>query len=926
MVNDSGTIKSITFQKHWIHLFLGALAVLGLFYLAENNFLLFHSLAELFSIVIAGCIFIVAWNARRFLDNHFFLFLGLAFLFIGALETFHTLSYRGMGVFPGDDANLPTQLWIAARYFESISLLIAPIFISRTLNTRSAFIFFSAVFLLLLGSIFRWDIFPDCYVEGKGLTLFKILSEYCISLLLLLAAIFLYRRKDELDESTLQLMLAAIFLAIGAELAFTFYVSVFGLSNLIGHILKFLSVFLVYKALIESGLKKPYDLLFRKTSQSEALYRNFYNTAPLAIVVWDCDCRITDWNRHAELIFGWTSHEVLGRNFFEVLMPEGAGPQSDKIVEVLSSGIFPRCSINENLTKSGKIILCEWNNSILYNDKNQVIGVISLALDITQRRQAEEGLRESEKKHRLLLNNLQVGIVVHAADTRILMNNPMAGELLGLTDDPMQGKVAIDPAWRFCREDGTPMPPEEYPVNQVITSENVLKNQILGIHRPAAKDYVWVLCWAYPVFDPQNRLQQVVTHFINITEQKEAVKRLQEEREKFRLIFENVTDVIVYVDKFGRILEVNNKIEELVGYRSDEIIGRQFMKLGLFKLKQAPKLFKIFKDAVMGGDVLDTTGKGFNRMELEVHDKSGDTVAVEVSTTSVKKDGKLQGFLSIIHDISERKRAEQVLQEAHDVLEKRVEERTAELQLAHNQLLHTEKLGAIGNLSASIAHEFNNPLFGIRNVLRGIKQRTSLDEDDTELVDMALQECDRIKFLIQDLQDFNRPTSGVMAPMDVHKAIDGILLLFKNEFQQQKITVEKHYAPNLPKIQAVADQIKQVVLNLLKNGADAIPEKGGTITITTEALEGNKVAIHVRDSGQGIKPEDVDHIFEPFFSTKSNVKGTGLGLSVSYGIIKGHQGKIGIHSEAGKGTAFSIILPVESEDSGLRTEDLGSEE
>ncbi len=397
----------------------------------------------------------------------------------------------------------------------------------------------------------------------------------------------------------------------------------------------------------------------------------------------------------------------------------------------------------------------------------------------------------------------------------------------------------------------------------------------------------------------------------DITDRKLAEEKLWEEREKFRTIFENVTDVIVYVDKLGRILEVNKKIEDLIGYRSEELIGRQFMNLGLFRLKHVPKLIKLFADAVIRGEILDTTGKGFNIMELEVNDKPGNSVAVEVSTTSVKKDGKLQGFLSIIHDISERKRAELELQKAHNELEKRVEKRTAELKSTYNQLLHTEKLSAVGKLSASIAHEFNNPLFGIRNVLGGIKRRASLDEDDAELVDMALQECDRIKYLIQDLQDLNRPTSGIMAPADVHKAIDNVLLLVKNEFAKKKIRAEKHYDPNLPKILAVSDQIKQVLLNLIRNGGDAIQNDGGTVTITTELLDENMVAIHIHDSGVGIKPEDKDQIFEPFFTTKKDVKDTGLGLSVSYGIIKRHKGKIEVESQVGQGSTFTIILPID---------------
>jgi PAS domain S-box-containing protein len=264
-----------------------------------------------------------------------------------------------------------------------------------------------------------------------------------------------------------------------------------------------------------------------------------------------------------------------------------------------------------------------------------------------------------------------------------------------------------------------------------------------------------------------------------------------------------------------------------------------------------------------------------------------------------------------LSDITSRKLAEESLAKAHAVLERRVEERTRALQKIHSQLLHAEKLSAAGSLVASIAHEINNPLQGVMNVLHGIQKRATLTENDAKLVKMAVAECHRMRDLIKNLQDFNRPTSGRPAPMDIHAALDSILLLSKNSLRDRKVTVKKKYAPNLPKIMAVADQIKQVFLNLLNNGADAC-ENGGTITISTETRPEN-IVVRFQDGGKGIRPEDMDRIFEPFFSTKPAVKGTGLGLSVSYGIVKAHGGEITAQSETGKGSVFSVILPLTGE-------------
>jgi membrane-associated sensor protein len=258
--------KAITHRFWNIPAVLGILIILGLYFTSLYSYLLFHSITEIISIIVACGIFIIAWNSKKFLDNKFLLFIGVAYLFIGGLDLLHTLAYKGMGVFQGYDANLPTQLWIAARYLQSISLFIAPLFLSRRwINVDYIFLVYSFVTALVLMTIF-WNIFPVCYLEGIGLTTFKRVSEYVICLILIGAIIALFRVRNEFDEGVFWLLVVAIVLTIGAELAFTFYISVYGFSNLVGHYLKLISFFLIYKALIETALVKPYNLIFRRTS------------------------------------------------------------------------------------------------------------------------------------------------------------------------------------------------------------------------------------------------------------------------------------------------------------------------------------------------------------------------------------------------------------------------------------------------------------------------------------------------------------------------------------------------------------------------------------------------------------------------------------------------------------------------------------
>jgi hypothetical protein len=241
------------------------------------GYLLFHSLAEGFSIIIACGIFMIVWNARRLLQNHYLLFTGIAYLHVGGIDFFHLLAYKGMGVFGGSGADLATQLWIAGRYLESLSLLLATIFLHRKLLPRLTFVAYGLSTGVILASIFYWKVFPVCFRAGVGLTPFKIYSEYLICLILLAAIGLLIKNSKDFHRKVLILLVAAIATTIAQELAFTNYLSVYGPSNMIGHLLKIVSFCFVYKAIVETSLVSPWNLLFRDLKQSEARYRSLFD-------------------------------------------------------------------------------------------------------------------------------------------------------------------------------------------------------------------------------------------------------------------------------------------------------------------------------------------------------------------------------------------------------------------------------------------------------------------------------------------------------------------------------------------------------------------------------------------------------------------------------------------------------------------------
>jgi PAS domain S-box-containing protein len=269
-------------------------------------------------------------------------------------------------------------------------------------------------------------------------------------------------------------------------------------------------------------------------------------------------------------------------------------------------------------------------------------------------------------------------------------------------------------------------------------------------------------------------------------------------------------------------------------------------------------------------------------------------------------------FVGIVQDITEKKKTEEELSLHRHHLEELVMQRTADLESTHLQLLHAEKLSATGKMAASMAHEFNNPIFGIRNILEKIMRRVQMEDKNKRFVQLAIQECDRVALLIRKILDFHSPSTDEKEWIDVHDSIDDMILLIQTKFNLRDIRLVKEYATDLPRIEAVPDQFKQVILNILQNAEEAIPEDGGRVTIATSA-ENGKTRIQIRDTGTGIPAQLMKNIFDPFFTTKPSVRSSGLGLSVTYGIIKKHKGEIQVDSLSGRGTTFTISLPVKQE-------------
>ncbi len=242
---------------------------IGLYFTSSYNYLLFHSLVELFSIVVAFTLFVIVWNSKHFIRNQYLLFIGIAYLFVGFIDLLHTLSYKGMSIFKDYDY-YANQLWIGARYLESLSLLLAfgCFYTEKPLRPYRLLLTYALVTTVLISTIFVWKIFPECFIENTGLTAFKKNSEYIICAILVVNMFLLFKNKERFEKTIFILLLWTLICTIISELAFTFYISNYGFSNLVGHYFKLFSFIFVYLAIIKICIEEPYKLIFRELDKT----------------------------------------------------------------------------------------------------------------------------------------------------------------------------------------------------------------------------------------------------------------------------------------------------------------------------------------------------------------------------------------------------------------------------------------------------------------------------------------------------------------------------------------------------------------------------------------------------------------------------------------------------------------------------------
>jgi two-component system sensor histidine kinase AtoS len=348
---------------------------------------------------------------------------------------------------------------------------------------------------------------------------------------------------------------------------------------------------------------------------------------------------------------------------------------------------------------------------------------------------------------------------------------------------------------------------------------------------------------------------------------------LESTRDFLSRLISSSAEAIVTIDPDARVTSWNRAAESIYGWTADEIVGRS----GRVLHPPGPEAQEDFDRT----ESIVRSGRAVRDHEVEHLHRDGRRIAVRITRWPiVDAAGEYLGSTGIVRDVS------------------RIKEMEA-------KLVDAERLAAVGELAASVAHEIKNPLAGIRGACEIISELVPTDDPRHELSVEVHRQIDRLDRTLRDLLLFSRPPATRLEPADLHGAVDHVLSVLLGDAQARGVVVERRYAEPMPRILLDAQQMEQVFFNILLNAFQAMNYRG-TATITTEADDG-QVRVRIRDTGPGIPPENADKIFKPFFTTRS--KGTGLGLAIVRNIVNAHGGSITAGNLPEGGAEVVVALP-----------------
>jgi len=505
---------------------------------------------------------------------------------------------------------------------------------------------------------------------------------------------------------------------------------------------------------------------------------------------------------------------------------------------------------------------------------------VGIYRDIALRAKSEEKIRASEKEYKRLFENVRCGIYVSSKEGKFLNVNKALLDMLGYKNNEEFLKIDI-------AKDLYLNPEDRRKWQEMIERDGYVVDYEVFFKRKDGRP-IPVLHTSHVRYDKKGNVIGYEGINLDQSQRKRMEKELREAYDFLDKIIKSSPNAIMATDMKGNIIIWNSAAEETLGYKAEEVIDKMNIR-EIYPEGMANKVMKMMRSPEYGG-----IGKCKSYPMVHIR-RDGKTIDGNLSARIVyDAQGKEIASVGIFVDLKERLDMERKLREMQE------------------KLLQSEKLAAMGRLTSQIAHELNNPLYGIMNTLELLKTEISPQSKRRKILDMALSETVRLTELLRKMLRFSKPDEEEKQATDVNIILDEILLLVGKQLQENSIRISTNFADNLEKVYASRNQLRQVFLNMIANARDAMPDEG-TVTIKTFAKRDN-VYIEITDTGIGIKEENINKIFDDFFTTKNSVKDVGLGLSVCYGFIKEHGGDIRVSSEWGSGTTFTIILPIYKED------------
>lgn len=882
-------------------LWIAALPVL--YFISRYNYNLFHSLADGISIAIAVSVFMIVWNARRILDNDYLLYVGISFLFFALIDLLHVLGNKNMGVFP-QYGNLGPALYIASRYFISISLLIAPLFIKRKLNSTLMFAVYSLATALVLLSIFHWHIFPACIVEGVGLTPFKVISDYIICLILLGAVGFLLANKGSFDSKVFWVVVSSIVLSIATGVAFTLYADPFGITNAVGHFFQIASFYLIYIAIVETSVTKPQEILYRKLKQSEEeLARNVerldhaniglmqeinerkkaeavleetrfmlsegQRIAHVGSFEYVADTRTTVWSDEECRIYGLPpgtpspAYDVMLSKFIH---PDDAPLLQETFASAMQSGSVYELE-HRIVRPDGSVRVVHDRARPYFDAEGKLVRYVGATLDITERKKAEEALRASEQRLIGVLESMPDAFVSFDADMRYTYVNANAERLQAVRREELLGK------------DVRVVYPDAESYKTISQYERVIREQkpVTSISCHAGFDR-WVEIRAFPTPDG------VSVFYKDVTAQVKAEQALRESEARFRLALKNAPVSVSVQNRELRYVWAYNQQTAQPG----QIIGR--FDHEIFTPEESARITAIKKR------VLD---EGIELREQMWLDRPKGRVFLDICWEPIRDlAGNVIGVGSATVDQTTIKLAEEALQKTHAQLQdhvRRLEETNRELE----------------GFAYTVSHDLRAPLRAINGFAHMLAEGYghSIDEEGKRQLGVIESNAIRMGHLIDDLLAFSRVgrTAMSVSRIDMHslaaEALENMRTSDAGNIADIRITPlsPAHGDPGL---------VRQVLANLLQNAVKFSSNKPAPrIEVGSLELNGEHV-YYVKDNGIGFDMKYRDKLFGVFqrLVGERDFEGTGVGLAIVHRIITRLGGRVWAESKLGEGATFYFTL------------------